>query len=781
MSVSKNPDFWRSQEVGVSKPAQPSASSAETPLNDSTRLQSSSGSDANTRSNNPSLTDGGQKAQASARRGNTSSGYDGRLVEMTPSDPGAKTGRRSASGAPSNSSVPGSTTSGQRTSPQNRNSGTAAGAGRGTIAGKNSGSSVTPSASSGIADRLRTAPKKSGTSNNSSSKGGEPSKVLSKETGKAAAGEALKQGLKGAAKGAVTGGLHGAAVGAAGGAAAGAADKINEAAARQPAGTTRGPSNRSGLLASAGESALDKGRASLQSKYGYGSGAAGKLPVTPEQAESIAKASMTLQKEVTTTVIKKVGTAVGVVVALVFALVMTMISAVSGPIAAATSVYKAQSVSCSDSSSSSSSSPSPSPTPSPSTSAASAVSVGGNSGFNLASNVSILSQVPATADLSDLNTNPSKYGLASDPDTRAKQIANAKIIIGVAKNIGFNQPGALIGIMTAMTESSLINVDHGDGAINSDGTVATSLGLFQQQYGLGWGSKEDVMNPAYAAQAFFLGVNGMGNPGLDSVAGWQTMQPGEAAQKVQHSQPNHYQGAFGTATALTNALYDSSDPVPAVTSGKINPPKAGVNVQTSANGCNASSSGSSGGGPATAAGDTYPARNESYCHSDACYAEQAADRVASGYRGECVDWAGWKLIEDTGTYGSYIPIVMGDAKDWGAAASAHGIAVDMNPRPGDAVFWAAGQGGSGSSGHIATVSAVLGNSVVIEEYNFATVIGGGDSPATGGGRYHTRTILANTASGYIHFIDTSKSKDENKQYLIDKGILVPGHTNWPRR
>lgn len=289
------------------------------------------------------------------------------------------------------------------------------------------------------------------------------------------------------------------------------------------------------------------------------------------------------------------------------------------------------------------------------------------------------------------------------------------------------------------------------------------------------------MNPQYAAQAFFLGVNGKSNPGLDSVSGWETMDPWVAAQTVQRSgfsAGDNYSKKLPAAQGIMDALYADSPAVPAVAIGKVNPPKAGVNVQTSADGCS-SSTGGDGSNSSTAAGDTYPAKNESYCRTSICYAIQADDRVASGYRGECVDWAGWKLIEGTGTYGSYIPISMGDAKDWGNGARAHGIAVDMTPRAGDAVYWNAGQGGSGGSGHIGTVQSVSGTKVTIEEYNFATSLPG-DTPATGGGRYHTRTIEASNASGYIHFIDTSKTKEENKQYLIEKGILVPGHTKWPR-
>lgn len=409
--------------------------------------------------------------------------------------------------------------------------------------------------------------------------------------------------------------------------------------------------------------------------------------------------------------------------------------------------------------------------------AASATTNSAASEFERASNVQVINNVPIlTANLDEINANPATYGLSNDPTVRTEQIANAKVIMGVAKNIGFNEKGAVIGVMTSLTESNLVNVPYGDAA------GPNSRGLFQQRtLEGGWGSVEDVMNPAYAAQAFFLGVNGMSNPGLDSVSGWQDMDPWIAAQAVQRSfdpAGSNYLKWHPAAKTLVEVLYADSPPVPAVTSGKINPPKAGVNVQTSENGC-AATTGGDGGDSSTAAGDTYPARNEDYCRSSICYAIQAADRVANGYRGECVDWAGWKLLEGTGTYGTHVPIPMGNATSWGDSARAKGISVDMTPRAGDAVYWTSGQGGSGDAGHIATVQSVSGNKVVIEEYNFATSLPG-DTPATGGGRYNTRTIDASNASGYIHFIDPSKSKEENKEYLISKGILVPGKTNWPR-
>lgn len=869
MSVNQNPDFWRSQETGGSKPPISEPKTSSSPLTDNMRASQS-------------------KARNSKGVGDSST-----TPESNPPSDGAEGSYRKKPN-PVAEGVAG---------PKLGN----AGGPTAWDVTKKLGAGTASASAKKIVDKKANTPKKT-------SSDGKPPEVLSKETGKEAVKEGLKQGVKGAAKGAVqTKSLQGAAVAAGVGAAAGVADKINEAAAaRKQAGTTQATRSSHGALAGAGGGALDRGRAALENKYGASIAAKSKLPVTKEQVVSIAKASATVNHEISRKVVKTTGIAVGTVMTVVYALVMTTVSATSGPIAAAISSYQVTSASCEAPDSSTPTSGNkgseeglkPAPikalryinatwggevqdvygnragdpldhgtgnaldvmiadytapasnalgheiadyfqnnakaygikyiifdnqiwangaTPASSWTYGSTgrtygplewapysilpgmpaddnqkhlnhvhISFNDNPGdgstvtasasttltspeFERASSIQVLNNVPVmTANLEDLNTNYAKYGLAPNASLRAEQIGHAKTIIGVAKNIGFNEKGAEIGVMTAMEESTLQNLDYGDAA------GPNSRGLFQQRtVEGGWGSVEDVMNPAYAAQAFFLGVNGKSNPGLDSVSGWQDMEPWMAASAVQRSAygGTKYAEHYEDAKALVSVLYAASPPVPAVTAGKINPPKSGVNVQTSENGC--ASSGGDGGDSATAAGDTYPARNEDYCRSAACYAIQSADRVANGYRGECVDWAGWKLLESTGTYGTHVPIGMGDAKDWGSSARAKGIAVDMTPRAGDAVYWAAGQGGSSGSGHIATVQSVSGNKVVIEEYNFAKSLPG-DTPATGGGRYNTRTIDANSVTGYIHFIDPSKSKEENKEYLISKGILVPGKTKWPR-
>lgn len=102
----------------------------------------------------------------------------------------------------------------------------------------------------------------------------------------------------------------------------------------------------------------------------------------------------------------------------------------------------------------------------------------------------------------------------------------------------------MIAIATAMQESSLRNLDHGD---------RDSLGLYQQRPSQGWGSEDEVQDPVYAAGAFY--------DALLRVKGWKTLPLTEAAQKVQRSgYPEAYAKWEGDAMALAVQLGGDVDP-----------------------------------------------------------------------------------------------------------------------------------------------------------------------------------------------------------------------------
>jgi len=102
------------------------------------------------------------------------------------------------------------------------------------------------------------------------------------------------------------------------------------------------------------------------------------------------------------------------------------------------------------------------------------------------------------------------------------QWANATTIVqqAMAKHMGLRS--AVIAVATAMQESQLLNIDYG---------TYDSLGLFQQQPDMGWGTAAQVTDPTYASDAFLNGLSQYqaNNPG------WATQPLWQAAQGVQNS------------------------------------------------------------------------------------------------------------------------------------------------------------------------------------------------------------------------------------------------------
>ncbi|HET6295711.1 MAG TPA: hypothetical protein VFG33_20160 [Kribbella sp.] len=125
---------------------------------------------------------------------------------------------------------------------------------------------------------------------------------------------------------------------------------------------------------------------------------------------------------------------------------------------------------------------------------------------------------------------------ADDPPaaapTRARQVEFAKIIDAVAVARGLPGRATLVALMTALQESQLENINYGD---------RDSVGLFQQRPSAGWGSVKQILDPNYAAEAFFGGAKLPSPPGLVDINGWPSMSYTEAAQAVQVSAfPNAY-------------------------------------------------------------------------------------------------------------------------------------------------------------------------------------------------------------------------------------------------
>lgn len=130
------------------------------------------------------------------------------------------------------------------------------------------------------------------------------------------------------------------------------------------------------------------------------------------------------------------------------------------------------------------------------------------------------------------------------------QLANAAVIITTGADLGVPARGQAIAVMTAMGESSLRVVDHGDTA------GPDSRGLFQQRDNGAWGTYADRMNPATSAAMFYRA--------LLAVPGWETLEPTLAAHAVQrNADPNHYTrywpAALEVVAALTGAAVTAGD------------------------------------------------------------------------------------------------------------------------------------------------------------------------------------------------------------------------------
>ena len=114
-------------------------------------------------------------------------------------------------------------------------------------------------------------------------------------------------------------------------------------------------------------------------------------------------------------------------------------------------------------------------------------------------------------------------GPGADPSGPAytldlEQTANAATISAIGKRIGMPDHAITVALATALQESKLRNVAHGD---------LDSLGLFQQRPSQGWGTSAQVMDPQYSVVTFFQH--------LTKVKGWETLAVADAAQSVQHS------------------------------------------------------------------------------------------------------------------------------------------------------------------------------------------------------------------------------------------------------
>jgi hypothetical protein len=109
------------------------------------------------------------------------------------------------------------------------------------------------------------------------------------------------------------------------------------------------------------------------------------------------------------------------------------------------------------------------------------------------------------------------------------QVGNATTIVqqALAKKMGVRS--AVVAVATAMQESTLNNINYG---------TSDSVGLFQQRPSCGWGTAAQIMDPAYASDAF-----------LTALQKYQAANPDWASQPLYQAAQGVQASAFPTAYA----------------------------------------------------------------------------------------------------------------------------------------------------------------------------------------------------------------------------------------
>ncbi|THG29293.1 CHAP domain-containing protein [Naasia lichenicola] len=258
-----------------------------------------------------------------------------------------------------------------------------------------------------------------------------------------------------------------------------------------------------------------------------------------------------------------------------------------------------------------------------------------------------------------------------------------------AFDLGLDLQAQIIGVMTAMGESSLRVLDYGD-AVGPD-----SRGLFQQRDS--WGTLEQRLNPTESANLFYAR--------LITVSDWQSLSPTIAAHRVQgNADPLHYDNYLESARTVVAAL-----------------------GSTRAN-C----------APVSNPSDDYPWQLET-TESDG----GQLSPLGYYYR-ECVDFIAWRINRDAGTTASpwaytwsTLTPLGGDAIKWKLNWVERGWTVSSTPVPGSIAWWGAD---AGPAGHVAYVQSVSpAGEVSLEEYNW-----GNDHV------YDQRTIPASEADAFLY-------------------------------
>lgn len=333
-------------------------------------------------------------------------------------------------------------------------------------------------------------------------------------------------------------------------------------------------------------------------------------------------------------------------------------------------------------------------------------------------------------------------------EIQAQQIANAKLIDQAAQEVGVSGKGSRIAIITAMGESSLINLDYGDegnGVVNPGGKPTDSKGLFQQQPSQGWGTIEQVMDPKYATTSFLTGPKHDRKRGLVSVLHWEdSTYISSIIHQVQgNANRDHYTQFIQPADVVISLAgidvdRPGSEVQPSASPGSSAAPTDGTDI------CDGESRPVNPIDP----NDDYPW--VSITPGPGVYVE---DPLGYFY-GECTSYVAWRINRDAGSTTAPFKYSAaagnfgnGNGYEWKTAWLARGWKVSSIPVVGSVAWWDANGGvGIGPYGHVAYVEEVTPDGkVIISEYNNE-----GLSPP--GHRYSLRTEAMDPSefSGFLY-------------------------------
>ncbi|POH60333.1 C40 family peptidase [Arthrobacter glacialis] len=177
---------------------------------------------------------------------------------------------------------------------------------------------------------------------------------------------------------------------------------------------------------------------------------------------------------------------------------------------------------------------------------------------------------------------PGPDGVPLTLDPRQQSVAGSYLSVG--QSLGVPARGIQIAIMVTLQESGLkmlanpavpesLSMPHDGLGYDHD-----SLGSAQQRPSAGWGTVQELMTPAYNAEAFFGGPRGPNHgspPGLLDIPDWASMGLGQAAQAVQVSAfPELYERWAPTALAVMASVSGKGTPQPCLQGAPSEDPAA---------------------------------------------------------------------------------------------------------------------------------------------------------------------------------------------------------------